>query len=356
MAIRDSKVLQQLHPAWFGVVLSSAGAALVLLLDPLANQSADEWAGIALVIVSSLVWLTLVAAFGLRQLHFAADLVADLKHASFGPLFAAAPAGTLVLSAAIGQLARRELIAGDLGRMAAAALLVIGTVATLIVGMFFFKWVVDNAELAVPAITGAWFIPVVPLVLVPSGLIRVVAPASAAEWSGWAFLAAAVWGAGIVLWLLLAAVVGYRLITLPSPPAHAAATWWIWLAPMGAGGLGLLATTTMASQSSLGLDWLASLGALGATVFWGFGIWWAVFAAVKVWSIRADLHFHVGYWGFVFPSAAMAGLTLELGHKWQLPALEATGSTFVLATALLWAVFAVKTMRQIASKQAFNRA
>lgn len=80
-------------------------------------------------------------------------------------------------------------------------LVVAGVLASLILGMAFFNYVVGHHELPVGMITGVWFIPVVVLVIVPSVIIRVLRIGIGVPEALATFLAIAAWGAGMMLFV-----------------------------------------------------------------------------------------------------------------------------------------------------------
>lgn len=79
------------------------------------------------------------------------------------------------------------------------------------------------------------------------------------------------------------------------PSVHALPSWWAWLAPLGAGGLGLVTSTSL-----LGDETLVTIAFWLAALIWGFSAWWVIFALYVIWSNRKEAKFHLGYWGFGF--------------------------------------------------------
>ncbi len=59
---------------------------------------------------------------------------------------------------------------------------------------------------------------------------------------------------------------------------------------------------------------------------WGFGLWWMIFAINIFISSRKEINFNLGFWGFGFPTAAYASLSLEIGRSWPLFQIEGFGS------------------------------
>jgi len=347
--------LRTWHPGWTGVALGTGGTALASLLDPLPGTRVDDVVG-AVLAAAAVVLLGLVVPLVLRARRHRDAALADLAQPGLGALYGTAPAALLVAAVALGQLGVLGMLPAGIAWVALAAL-AIGLVATLVVGMAFFLRIVDHEALPVPPISGAWFVPIVALVLVPSVVARLVVLQPAWASSAAVALAVAAWGAGLLLFLLLAPVVAWRLITAPAPPPHMAASWWIWLAPAGAGGLGLLASTRLAA-ALLEQPALASAGLLGASALWGFAVWWALFAGAHLRTVarrHGGLPFHVGSWGFAFPTAAVAALTLELGRSWDSPLLSAVGSVGWAAALAVWGVLAWQTLRGARDGSIFAR-
>ena len=95
---------------------------------------------------------------------------------------------------------------------------------------------------------------------------------------------------------------------------------------------------------------MATTGLLSATVLWGFGAWWALLAGRvlrRVSTTNGGLGFHPGSWGFVFPTAAMAALTVELGRSWSSSFLSVTGAVFWLVSLAIWARLAFQTVAAV---------
>jgi C4-dicarboxylate transporter/malic acid transport protein len=348
------------HPGWTGVALGTAGVAAVGLADPVAGSQADTWLGAVVALVATLLLLVLGAVLVARLLRHREHAARDLGNPGIGAQYGTFPAAVLVVALTWTQLALQGRL-GGWSATGAAVLLVVGVVLALVVGLGFFHGVVSRDEIPVAAVTGAWFVPIVVLVLVPSIVTRLVLLQP-----GWASttvlaLTAAAWGAGLMLFLLLAPIVGWRLLTGPAQAAHAAPSWWIWLAPAGAGGVGAIALSRLAAgvvREPAVVSVLPVLGLLLGTAMWGFGLWWAALAARSVLTARAaagGLPFHVGSWGFVFPSAAMTLLTIELGRSWDSGAMSVLGAVLAAAVLLLWVVVSWLTVRGLRDRSILER-
>jgi C4-dicarboxylate transporter/malic acid transport protein len=349
--------LKTFHPAWFALTLSTAGTGLMALFDPFDFSTLDLTMGIAL---TSLAAFLLILIFSLMLVRFRkhpTETRADFFHPNFGPLFAAAPASLLVISVSIGELMRQGFLDREIFEPIAIVLIIIGGIGTLLVGFQFYGNVVNTAEVPVVAMNGSWFIPVVPLILIPSALIRLVIDNSNAysTWYALGFVSAIITSAALFLFFILAAIIGYRLLTKTAPSAHAIATWWIWLAPLGVGGLATIATYKLLS---FGVDANARLetGYEIATFLWGAGIWWLLFASTVIWKSRKEMHFHIGYWGFGFPSAAFTSLTLQMHEHWGFEVLHYLAMVMAALTIGLWIWLSGLTITGIKSGKVFQRA
>jgi len=84
---------------------------------------------------------------------------------------------------------------------------------------------------------------------------------------------------------------------------------------------------------------------LFVTVLWGFSLWWIVFALTIVLRSRRELHFHLGWWGFGFPSAAFVALTTEIAGVWGLAWLEAVVQVLWVALLALFLALSLATIR-----------
>jgi tellurite resistance protein TehA-like permease len=170
----------------------------------------------------------------------------------------------------------------------------------------------------------------------------------------WAFLAVVGWGVGFTLFLLLASIIGSRLLVAPPPAPQQAPGWWGWLAPVGAGGLGLLAATGLATDAGV-LGDLRGAVTLALTVLWGFAVWWALLAVRVISREHAGLRFHVGWWAFGFPTAAFASLTTEVARLWRLDGLAAAAPVLWGALVILIVALGALTARGIRSGAVWAR-
>jgi len=308
------------HPAWGASLMSLAGAALVSLRDPLPGFVVDAAIGLGLIALGLVVAVVLSVASIARMSAHRAAFLADLANPGIGAMIASWPAGLQVLALAILQAGVSGALPGDIALVAGMVVFVPGQLGTLVSGYAFYTRIIGIAEVSHAAVSGNWFVPVVPLVLVPSILLRAVQLGLPGDTTVWAFLAVIGWGVGITLFLLLASIIGSRLLVAAPPAPHQAPSWWGWLAPLGAGGVGLLASVELAEAVGV-VAGASGLATLIMTVMWGFSAWWLLLAIRLIWRERAALHFHLGWWGFGFPTAAFVNLTAVVAREWGLDGL-----------------------------------
>lgn len=333
-----------LHPAWGASLMSLAGAALVSLRDPVPGVSLDAIVGLVLLALAGAVAVALTVASGARMVRHRGAFLADLANPGLGAMIASWPAGLQVLALAILQAGVAGALPGEAALIAGMVVFVPGVTGTVLSGYAFYTRIIGVAEVPHAAVSGNWFVPVVPLVLVPSILVRAVQLGLPGDPTVWAFLAVIGWGVGITLFLLLASIIGSRLLVAAPPAAHQAPSWWGWLAPLGAGGVGLLASVELAEAVGViaGADGMATLV---VTVMWGFSAWWLIMAVRVIWRERAAMHFHLGWWGFGFPTAAFVNLTAVVARRWQLPGLTAIDPVLWLAVLAIVGTLIVLTLR-----------
>ncbi len=352
----ESKIAN-LHPAWSAVPLGTAGVAVVSLFDPIPNLDFDDLVGFTLAVIALLLFFGIGFLNLIRILKFRAEFKEDLKHPIFGAMIGTLPASSLVVGLALAQLGKTFLIFEEILGFVAFGLMLLGVVGALLVGVLFFSGVVKNQELPAGMISGTWFIPIVVFVLVPSVVIRISELTGVFNGGLTYLLTFGALGAGILLFIFLGAVVAWRLIATPPPPAQMSPTWIIWLAPAGAGGLGVLASMRMLqvfNDQNLNLI-VEIIGIFGASLLWGFGIWWLIFSLAQIIPQRKVLHFHLGSWGFSFPLAALLALTLELSRVWDTLAVTYLGIAGWVAVLAVWLWLIFRTLQKTVTGEVFNR-
>jgi tellurite resistance protein TehA-like permease len=259
-------------------------------------------------------------------------------------MIASWPAGLQVFALAVLQAGVSGALPREVALVVGLVAFVPGVLGTLISGYAFYTRIVGVAEGPPAAVSGNWFVPVVPLVLVPSILSRALELGMPGDARAWAFVALLGWGIGFTLFLMLASIIGSRLLVAAPPTAHQAPSWWGWLAPLGAGGVGLLASVELATTAGV-VEGAEGMALLLVTVMWGFSAWWLLLAVRIITKERRAMHFHLGWWGFGFPTAAFVNLTAVVAREWQLAWLVAIDVVLWAAVLAVIATLIVLTLR-----------
>lgn len=342
------------HPAWGAVAMTASGVALVSLLDPWAGSGVDDVVGAVTLVLALVIAIATSVVYIARMTAHREAVVDDLANPVMGAMTAAWPASLLIAALAVLQAGVIEVFDGTTALWVALVFFVPGLVGTLIVGVAFYTRVIGSSDVPLQAVSGNWFVPVVPLVLVPSILVRAEVLGGPVDSASLAFAAVATWGIGFGLFLLLAAIIGGRLLIASPPPPHAAPTWWTWLAPIGAGALGIISISRLSTVSEAWPD-ATSAAFLVAAMLWGLGLWWAVFAGIVIFRQRRELRFQLPVWGFGFPTAAWIALTVELARHWDLGWLAVSGAVLWAALIVAFAVATVATLVRMRSGAIFGR-
>lgn len=349
--------ISQLHPAWSAIPLGTAGVGLVSLFDPIPNLSFDEIIGVALVVISILIFLAISILTFIRLFKYKHEFREDLKHPMYGAMIGILPASALVIGLAIAQLAQVYLIFESVLGYVAFALMLLGVIGALLVGIIFFSNIVKSQEFPSAMISSTWFIPIVVFVLVPSVVIRISTLTSNFTGGLTYLLTFAALGAGLLLFFFLGSVVAWRLITTPPPPSQMAPSWIIWLAPAGAGGLGVLSAMRMLQvfgDQNLNLV-IEIMAIFAASLLWGFGVWWLLFSLAQIIPQRNVLKFHLGSWGFSFPLAALLALTLELSRIWDTQTIAYLAIAGWVGVLIVWLWLVIRTIQKTLSGEIFER-
>jgi len=334
------------HPAWFGAVMGTGALALAL-----ASQAATwGWAWL-----TSVAAVVLLVATGLaavlapryaRRLGDRAALGREIAHPAHGAMLATVPAGLLVLAVAWGRIGPTVLPVST-SLWINGVLLVMGVVVALPLGLAWSASMLRSAP-GLEGVNGGWLIPPVMNLLVALALTPLIAanPASAPLLLVVAF---GFLGIGVILFLAILTLVIARLALRDPLPAAMAPTMWIPLAPAGMIGLAFMRLTESAEKAGVDGFTPSATGTVVAAMGIGFGLWWASFAMVELQRIHrtSGVPVHPGWWGFVFPIAAMTLSITAVGVATDSAVVQWAGA---LATALLtvvWLLVAARTLRML---------
>ena len=121
---------------------------------------------------------------------------------------------------------------------------------------------------------------------------------------------------------------------------------WIPLAPAGIMGLALMRLLQAGTDAKVPGFTGATAGLAVAAMGIGFGLWWAAFAAIELGRIRRSgpVPAHPGWWGSVFPIAAMTLSMSGVGSATGIGAVELLGLISTILLTVVWTCVATRTM------------
>ena len=334
------------HPAWFGSVMGT-GATAVVLVAQSETWSLPwlAWVGVAFLLLATTLAVLLWPRYAAR-LRDRAALAAELGDPGHGAMLATLPAGLLVLAVAWGRVGP-EFLPTTVAVWIDIVLLVVGTVIAVAMGVAWAGAIAANTH-DLAAVNGGWLIPPVMNLLVPLGLVPVIARypelASGLLVLGFAFL-----GIGTVLFLAMFSLLVTRLALRPRQLPQLAPSLWIPLAPAGVLGFALLRLLQAGEAAGVPGFTSATAGVVVAAMGIGLGLWWALFAGYELLRLRREggVPVHPGWWGYVFPVAAMTLAITGVGGALDSVAVEALGALATVVLLLVWITVAGRTVRML---------
>jgi len=331
------------HPAWFGAVMGTGATSVVMATQAgLWNIPPLTWIAVALLLLATALALVLWPRYG-RRLASRGDLVAELGDPGHGAMLATLPAGLLVLAVAWAKVGP-EIIPLSVAIWIDIVLATIGVLLATALGITWANAIASNAH-DLASVNGGWLIPPVMNLIVPLTLVPVMLHYP--DQARWLMVVAfAFFGIGTVLFLAMFTLIITRLVLRPRQLAQMAPSLWIPLAPAGMLGFALLRLLQTGEQVGLpGFD-SATPGVIVASMGLGLGLWWSLFAGTELLRLRreGDIPFHPGWWGYVFPIAAMTLSFMAVGSAVDSTAIAAIGAVSTVILVAVWLTVAIRTV------------
>lgn len=295
----------------------------------------------AFLIIALAVAIPVMGTTTYRWLKYPKVVMADLKNPIKGAMFATYAGGFLVLAVGFGR-AGMSLFGPAVATVLTYLFTIIGASLALVIGWWFLTDVFVRGDVKVPTITGAWFIPPVVTIIVPTALAPLLQEPTGLHnellWISWAFL-----GVGTLLYLVILGVLVFRTATQPTPPAPLAPTLVIGMGPAGLVALDLLLLAEASERMGYSGQPFAMVTIASAAALWGFGLWWGIAAFIVIRRAHPKLQYALSWWGFTFPLGAwvVSGVTLGfVAGSMSVLAISLVGAALLL---LVWLYVLVRT-------------
>lgn len=159
-----------------------------------------------------------------------------------------------------------------------------------------------------------------------------------------ATIAVALWGIGVVLYLMLATLVTLRLLTTRNDAASLGPSYWIY---MGATAITVLAgSRILVLPADLPIMVATSAVVSGLTfVLWAFGVWWVPLLVIfGIWRHgirRVPLRYENGLWSIVFPLGMYSVASMHFGAETHLPLVATLGQFGTWISGFAWLAVAI---------------
>lgn len=278
----------------FGVILGTGGLAL-------ASQTFVPYLTLLLTYLLSAVFVLFTGLLAIKAIKYPGTVKAELQHPGPGNFYALQPISAVILS-----ILYRKLLPSPVD----VGLLVYGGVLILVLAVYLPYHFFADMNVEFSQIHGGWFITPVATILVTNAIL--LYPVSELS----LIVSLLYLGIGSALFLLVLSVLFYRLLSHDLPTADLAPTNFIMLAPIGILVVDILQVSS-ATGSILGTS-LTPIATLVGVGLWGFGIWAVLVNILLIRKyVQSGFSFHMGWWSYVFPTAAFTLGTLSLSRHLQ---------------------------------------
>jgi tellurite resistance protein TehA-like permease len=249
-----------------------------------------------LLLVACVALAVLAVAYAWRFVAFRSRLLADARDPSkaFGYLSLVAALDVVAVRFALSGRPSVTLVLGAASVPLLVAL-TYGILGVMVVGR--------RGGPVMPGVSGNWFLLVVAIQAL-SATASTVAISDADLAPSAIPVAVALWGIGVILYLMLAGLITVHLLELPVAPHTFSPTYWIY---MGATAIGVLAAARILALPSSAPVVAATREVVSGLGFllWAFGTWWIpLLLGFSVWRhglFRRHLHYEAAWWSVVFP-------------------------------------------------------
>lgn len=344
------EVIRSFAPNWFTATMGTGILALALNQFPLAIPGLKGLAQ-ALWFANIGLFLLCTLMYAARWLFFFDGAKRIFDHNVMCMFFGAIPMGLATIIN--GFLAFGIAHWGEDAVRLAASLWWLDAAMALACAWLVPYLMFTRQDHSLQSMTAVWLLPIVAAeVTAASGGLLIGHLESGAEATRILFVSYALWGTSVLPALGILVILFLRMVLHKLPKRDMAVSSWLSLGPIGTGALGLLLLGEQA-QRILAVGPMAGLGAaahgagiVGATILWGYGLWWLVLAIlVTLRYLRDGLPFNMGWWAFTFPIGVYSVATLTLARVTGVAIFETAGAVFVVMLAVFWIIVTGRTLR-----------
>ena len=310
--------LKEFKIGWFATIIGTGGVAIAsLMYFPLLS--------LALTYLLTVVFALLTVIWLAKIVKYPKVVVTELGHFVMGNFYPLQPISAVILAILYKKLG----IPLDFPFLAYGAGLILAL--TIYLSYHFFA----NTRAEIHHIHGGWFIPPVSTILVTDALLQY----SSNE--PFFILSLVYFGIGLMLFLFISTILFLRLVNHELPVFELAPTNFILLAPVG---ILIVDFTLIAKHAEVIFSAkLVSLALIASISLWGFGLWaLAVNLLLLLRYLRKEMPFFLGWWSYVFPTAAYTLSTIALSHF--IPAFSYAAMTLYTFLMAIWIVIGARTV------------
>lgn len=354
-------VVRQFTPNWFTVTMGTGALALTLNQFP--------WPLPGLHALSVALWGTNIGLYALfcllylaRWVFFYGEAQRIFRHPVMSMFFGAIPMGLATI--VNGFIAFGPGILGAEAIGIATVLWWIDAAMSVACGLAIPYFMFTRQAHSVEKLTAVWLLPIVAAEVAAASGGLLVPHLGPGQGYAVLLLSYALWAYSVPLALSVLGLLFLRLVLHRLPERELGASGWLALGPIGTGALGLVllgndAPAVFAAQGP-GLAAVGpvaqGIGIVGATVLWGYGLWWLALAAIKTLHYLGGegLPFNLGWWGFTFPLAVYTLGTLALAETTGFAVFTVAGGVLAGCLAIFWTIVAARTLSGALSGQLFQ--
>ncbi len=336
---RMAKAIRDLPPAAFAFVMATG------IISVGTDAFGPAWLSRALLVIAAAGLVVLAGMLAARLVRYPANVAADARapEKTFG--FFTIVAGAEVVGVRF-DAAGHPLVTAVLAMLAAA--LWLGLTYALPAGLLLAR----EKDSVLGGVNGTWL-----LWVVGTQSLAITAAALVKAWPAQAGLlapaAVALWGVGLVLYLLLVSLILLRWLTVPMTPAALGPPYWILMGATAItvrAGAGLLAL-----PAALPIRVAAGPFVSGFSfVLWSFGTWWIpLLIILGLWrhlAHRWPLTYETALWSVVFPLGMYSVATLAYGQVTKLAFMTPIAHVMLWVAVAAWIAVAAAALISLAGR------